>query len=335
MALQLRMTRTRQLIGIGNAAIDVTASVAADSVLDQLGFVKASCIFPDKDRASALMAMLDAPAMEPGGMAANVLCAYAALGGKGRFIGKIGHDAYGEQFASSIRQWHVAFDTVPTTEAGSTIIFTLITPDGERSFGSYYGASHKISPDDVSPEFFSHDTTLLLDCYMLMSDGGPKSIYRAVECAQASGSDIVFMPASPSVIEARPHDMEQLAIHASTIICNDEEARLLTRTATREDSIKALAASYENGAMTLGQDGAYAFENGRIVACPNPPLNYHIVNTNGAGDHFAAAFLYGYYNGMTLEDRTKLGLACALQALRHNGPRPTENLSFLLNGAAA
>ena len=329
------MKKNRQLIGIGNAAIDVTANVAADAVLDELGFIKASCVFPEKERANQLMAMLDKPAMEPGGMAANVLCVYAALGGKARFIGKIGRDEYGAQFAASIHRWGVTFDTIPTDEAGSTLIFTLITPDGERSFGSYYGASHKIVPTDVTPSFFNADTTLLLDCYMLMSDGGPKSLHRAVECASAAGSDIVFMPASPSVIEARPTDMDILSKTSRTIICNDEEARLLTRTATREDSIKALADRYESGAMTLGQDGAYAFENGRIVACPNPPLDFQIVNTNGAGDHFAAAFLYGLYNGMALEDRTRLGLFCALQALRHNGPRPTEKLDFLLEGVAA
>jgi len=318
------------LIGIGNAAIDVTANVPSDDVLKALGFEKGSCVFPDKARAIALMSLLNNPLLEPGGMAANVLCVYAAFGGRARFIGKTGRDAYGEQFAASIRQWGVAFDTPPTDTSGSTMIFTLISPDGERSFGSYYGASHLISTADVSPAYFDQDATLVLDCYMLMSEGGPETLFYALDQAREKGASIVFMPASPAVIQQRPDDIARLAASGRLVLCNDEEAQLLTRTKTRADALSALMDRYQLGAMTLGPDGAYAFEDGRVIHQPNPYKPDRIVNTNGAGDHFAGAFLFGLHNGMDLEARLKLSLSCALEALNHHGPRPTRSLSFLL-----
>lgn len=326
----------KNLIGIGNAGIDVTASVASDDELSSLGFHdKGGCAFPDYEGALRLSKELKNPLNEPGGVAANVLCTYGALGGQGRFIGKTAPDAMGDLFRASLKPFGVAFDTKPCgDDVLSTLIFTAITPDNERSFASYYGASHLISPDDVEDTWFNGDTTLLIDSYMLMSDGGPKTLRHAANIAKNRGSAIIFMPCSLSVIHQKWDDMQDLQALSNAIIANQEEALALAQKDTVEQTVEHLKEQFDWGVVTMSERGAIYFEKGRPnIHQPAPSQTFTIVNTNGAGDNFTGGFIYGRHHGFTIEQSLRLGQLCAVNALQNSGARPTGSLKHLLGEA--
>jgi len=270
-------TSSKTLIGIGNAAIDGTVEVSSDAELQELECIKGTCVFVDGDdpRMKRIFDRYPDYQKDPGGSAANALSAYSALGGTSRFIGKCGQDEYGEYFTDNIKQFGVTFNTKPTTEVESTFLFSVITPDRERSFLSNHGASHEISADDVSADWFTPNTSLIIDGYMLMSGGGPEAMFTAMDYAERAGSDIIFMPCSLTVIIEKRDFVDQISERATAIIANHEEAAAMVKTADYKD-IKDM---FDWGVVTLSEKGAWYFDNRTGVEGLVPtPFNVFIRN---------------------------------------------------------
>jgi sugar/nucleoside kinase (ribokinase family) len=319
---------TKTLIGIGNAAIDGMVDVDSDQTLRDLGLVKGTCVFcrDDDPRMKRVFDKFPDFFKEAGGAAANALSAYGALGGQARFVGKIGLDDYGDYFKSSMHSYGVTFDTSPTTESQSTFLFAVVTPDRERSFLSNHGASHYISAQDIKETWFTPDTSLIIDGYMLMSDGGPDAMFQAMDYASKHGSDIIFMPCSLTVILEKNEFVKQIMAKASSIICNQEEALAITRS----DNIDDIASHFDWGVVTLGERGAFYFHDNKKGIIPLPRMPQKILNTNGAGDNFAGGCLYGLHHGMSIENAVKLGQLCAIHVIERPGARCETNLKHLL-----
>ena len=321
-------TNDKTLIGIGNAAIDGTVEVTSDTELQELGCVKGTCVFVDGQdpRMVAMLNKYPDYKIDPGGAAANAIACYGALGGSARFIGKCGQDDYGEYFTNNMTKFGVLFDTQPTSDVESTFLFSVITPDRERSFLSNHGASHKISPDDVSEEWFTPDTSLIIDGYMLMSGGGPAANRQAMDYAQENKTEIIFMPCSLTVIQEKRTEVDEIIARADAIICNEEEANAIAT----DGHYKNLANMFDWGAVTLGEKGVWVFDNKTDLIVPIPSTPTHIENTNGAGDNFAGGFLYGRHHGMTMENAAKLGHACAAHVLGKTGARCDFDLTHII-----
>lgn len=325
---------TKTLIGIGNAAVDAVVHVADDTALEELNLVKGGCVFATDGDATMERAIAQYPDRleTPGGAAANAICAYAALTGKARFIGKSGLDAHGKFFKKSLECFYVAYDTEPTTETQSTFLFAFVTPDKERTFLSNHGASHKISPSDVKEEWFTPDTSLIMDGYMLMSGGGPSAMLQAMDYAKTHESEIIFMPCSLSVIDNNRDLIDEIAHRSHAIICNADEAKALTSSTTIHEACKKIqdCGEYQWGVVTLGSDGAFYFTDATsgIVEIPYSPET--ICNTNGAGDNFSGGLIYGLHHGMDIKDAVRLGHECAIHVIQQDGPRPDGWLDHLL-----
>lgn len=324
----------RRLIGIGNAAVDAVVHVESDNELKQLGLVKGGCVFAkDGDEVMERALKMYPDRIEtPGGAAANAICAYAALTGKARFIGKSGHDDHGDFFRRSLRKFYVEYDTKPTTETQSTFLFAFVTPDKERSFLSNHGASHHISEDDVNEEWFDKNTSLIMDGYMLMSDGGPAAMLQAMEYARRHNSEIIFMPCSLSVIDNNRPVIDEIIDRADAIICNADEAKSITNAVTIHEACNKLRDSghYKWGVVTLGSDGAFYFTQEKSGTIDIPRQPEKICNTNGAGDNFSGGLIFGMHYGLDIEDAVKLGHECALHVIQLEGPRPEDWLTHLL-----
>lgn len=323
------MPMTKKLIGIGNAAVDGMVDVDSDATLADLGLVKGTCVFAGNDdpRMQHVFDMFPDYIKDAGGASANALCSYAALGGSARFVGKTGYDEHGEFFTKSMRDYDIAFDTVPTTETQSTFLFAVVTPDKERSFLSNHGASHMISPDDLSEEWFTPDTSLIIDGYMLMSGGGPATIYAAMDMAKKHNSEIIFMPCSLTVIQEKNEDVMRILHGADALICNEDEALGITKT----DDITDIQSHFKWGVITLGERGAYYFTPEANGVIPIPEIPKAIVNTNGAGDNFAGGLIYGLHHGYSIEDSVILGQHCAIHVIARSGARCATNLRGLLD----
>lgn len=314
-------TNTRTLIGIGNAAIDGTVNISSDQELTELGLVKGTCIFVDGDdpKMTEIFKRYPNYEIDPGGAAANTLCAYSALGGISRFIGKTGQDDYGDYFTQDIHKYGVTFDTTPTTEVESTFLFSVITPDRERSFLSNHGASHKISPDDVNPQWFNDTTSLIIDGYMLMSDGGPAAMTQAMDYADQNGTEIIFMPCSLTVVIEKADLVRQITQRAHALVANQEEAAGMVESGNYKD----IRNHFDWGVVTLSAKGAWYFDNRTGIEghVPTPGQPPHIENTNGAGDNFTGGLLYGLHHGLSIERAITLGHYCAQHVLQKRGAR--------------
>lgn len=319
---------TKTLIGIGNAAIDGMVSVDCDDTLAKLQLVKGTCVFcrNDDPRMDKIYALYPDFFKEAGGAAANALSAYGALGGNARFVGKIGLDEHGEYFKKSMQSYGVTFDTPPTTESQSTFLFAVVTPDRERSFLSNHGASHYISGADIHEEWFTPETSLIIDGYMLMSDGGPDAMFTAIDYAKKHGSEIIFMPCSLTVILEKGDTVAEIMKSAKAIICNEDEALAITKT----DDITDITKHFEWGVVTLGARGAYYFTGDTNGVIPLPEIPDNVLNTNGAGDNFAGGCLYGLHHGMSIENAVKLGQLCAIHVIQRPGARCATDLTNLL-----
>lgn len=325
----------KTLIGIGNAAVDAVVHVDSDDALNDLCLEKGGCVFAD-DTSEIMLRALDMYPNRletPGGAAANALCAYAALGGRARFIGKAGQDAHGEFFKQSMYKYYIAYDTVPTTEVQTTFLFAFVTPDKERTFLSNHGSSHKILTTDVREEWFNKDTSLIMDGYMLMSDGGPAAMFQAMEYAKKHGSEIIFMPCSLSVINNNRDIIAEIVNRSDAIICNADEAKALTNTATIHEACQVIHASgdYQWGVITRSEDGAFYFTTNKSGDVPIPYHPEDIKNTNGAGDNFSGGVIYGLHQGMAIEEAIRLGHECAIHVIQQDGPRPEGWLDHLLS----
>lgn len=312
---------TRQLIGIGNAAIDGTVEVSSDAELQELECIKGTCVFVDGNdpRMKRIFDRYPDYQKDPGGSAANAISAYSALGGTSRFIGKTGQDEYGEFFTDNIKQFGVTFETEPTADVESTFLFSIITPDRERSFLSNHGASHEISACDVNKEWFTPDTSLIIDGYMLMSGGGPEAMFAAMDYAEDARAEIIFMPCSLTVIIEKRDLVDQISARATSIIANHEEAAAMVASGDYKD-IKDI---FEWGVVTLSAKGAWYFDNRTGVegVVPTPYQPETIENTNGAGDNFTGGLIYGLHHGMGIEDAITLGHKCAIHVLEKTGAR--------------
>ncbi len=315
----MTFSQKQKLIGIGNAAIDATVEVSSDAELQELGLIKGTCVFVDGQdpRMKTIFDRYPNYQKDPGGAAANAICAYAALGGDARFIGKTGTDDYGDFFTQNIKKYGVTFETQPTSEVESTFLFSAITPDRERSFLSNHGASHEISAGDVNKEWFTPKTSLIIDGYMLMSGGGPEAMFAAMDYAEANNSEIIFMPCSLTVILEKRDLVDQITKRAHAIIANQEEAAAMTQSGDYKD----IKNDFDWGVVTLSADGAWYFYDGDTGHVATPFQPEHIENTNGAGDNFSGGLLYGLHHGMTIENAITLGHKCAIHVLGQRGAR--------------
>jgi sugar/nucleoside kinase (ribokinase family) len=325
---------TKNLIGIGNAAVDAVVHVPDDAALDNLNLEKGGCVFANDGDAIMARALTQYPDRleTPGGAAANALASYAALGGRARFIGKAGQDAHGEFFKQSMQDFNIAYDTAPTLETQSTFLFAFVTPDKERTFLSNHGASHKIETTDVNEAWFSPDTSLIMDGYMLMSGGGPAAMFQAMDYAKKHDSEIIFMPCSLSVIDHNRAMIDEIIDRSHAIICNEDEAKAIACTVDLDQACQRLyhGGDYDWGVVTIGALGAFYFKGNQSGHVNIPYRPDFINNTNGAGDAFSGGLIYGLHHDMDIEDATTLGHHCAIHVIQQDGPRPAGWLNHLL-----
>jgi sugar/nucleoside kinase (ribokinase family) len=323
------MSAQKTLIGIGNAAIDAMIELSSESDIQKYNLEKGGCVFVGNDDPVMTQMLSDYPDhfLDAGGAAANAICAYAALGGQTRLIAKTGQDAHGDFFIRETTKFGVVHETDPTTLSPSTFLIAAITPDRERSFLSNHGASHNISANDVEEKWFTPNTSLIIDGYMLMSGGGPEAMFQAMDYAEHHGSEIIFMPCSLSVIDNNRDLIDQIITRAHSLICNEDEAVRIYG----DDYQTAIQSDFDWGVVTLGEKGLWFFDKDGDGFQSPPYAPPHIENTNGAGDNFSGGLLYGLHHWMSLKDACLLGQKCAIHVLGRKSARCDESVRSLLS----
>jgi sugar/nucleoside kinase (ribokinase family) len=314
---------------IGNAAVDIIAPVSED-FLKEHQLTKSACVAIDGQTSDTFLKILDFDAIVPGGAAANVCATIGALGGAAEFIGKAGDDNEGKLLRDSLKQYGVIFDTPPSAKESTAKIYTLITPDRDRTFASYYGASNDLSLQDIEDVGKRPSAFLYLDGYALAHPHGFEVLREAAIKAKKKGTTILFSPNDINLIEECSVEMKELYALADIVFLNSMEAVKLSGEKNMRDTVHKFLKTDKTLLITRSERGSYILHQGGMNEVEAAPLRRPIVNTNGAGDHYVGGFLFGLAQGFSIQDAARLGAWCAREVLTVEGARPQQSYAPLL-----
>lgn len=332
-AISPRVTEPRlDVLAIGDAVVDVIAS-AEDRFLVEEGLVKGSMRLIDGGEAKRLYAHMGQARETSGGSAANTMAGVAAMGGRAGFVGQVARDQLGEIFAHDIRALGVEYRTPPLdgedVPTGRCLI--LVTPDGQRTMNTFAGASHLLSGAALDPDQIRGAAILYLEAYLWVPDRPREAMLEAIGIAHAAGRKVALTLSDIACIARRRDSLLDLVGRGAVdlLFANEQEMRSL---AGEEDFDRALAAFADHIACivaTCSEKGAIAVEGGRRVHVPAAPVA-KVVDTTGAGDLFAAGFLFAQAQGRGLEESLRLGSRAAAEIISHFGARPEGDLKALI-----
>ena len=319
------------VIAIGNAIVDVMAP-CSDADIARLGLAKGGMTLVDTARAHALYEAMG-PAREiSGGSAANTLAGLAALGAKCAFIGQVADDQLGEVFAHDIRAGGIAYATPARAGDPPTArCLIFVTPDGQRTMNTYLGASQFLPAAQVYEAAIAAAGVLYLEGYLWDPEEPRAAMRRAIAAARNAGRKVAFT-LSDSFVIARHGDDFRALIEAGEIdilFANEHELAALTGIEEFHEGITHLGGKVPTVVITRSEQGAYAISGGEHAEVAAEPVD-QVVDTTGAGDLFAAGFLFGLVRGKPLAQCLKLGAICAAEIISHYGARPEADLRALV-----
>jgi sugar/nucleoside kinase (ribokinase family) len=318
------------VLAIGDAIVDVIAT-AEDSFLTEEGLPKGSMRLIDAAEAKRLYGRMSQARETSGGSAANTMAGIAAMGGRAGFVGQVAKDQLGEIFAHDIRALGVEFRTPPiATEEPTGRCLILVTPDGQRTMNTYPGASHQLSATALDAEQIRSAAILYLEAYLWVPDGPRAAMLEAIRIARAAGAKVAVTLSDIACIAKRRDSLVKLIADGSVdlLFANEMEIKALSGEAGFDSALAAFAERVPLLVVTCSEKGAIALERGRRVAVPAERVD-KVVDTTGAGDLFAAGFLFGQAQGRSLEDSLRLGSLAAAEIISHFGARPEADLRKL------
>lgn len=315
--------------GIGNAIVDVIAE-ADDAFLIANGIAKGGMSLIDDDRAAELYGKMGQAIEISGGSCANTIAGIASLGGKGAFFGKVRNDQLGEVFTHDIRSQGVTFDTIPAISGPSTArCLIAVTPDGQRSMSTYLGAAQALSPADLDLEIIAASTITYMEGYLWDPVEAKEAFLLAAKTAREAGR-LVSLSLSDSFCVARYRDeFRRLARdEVDLLFANESEILSLYEVDIFDEALTRVKADCKFAALTRSEAGSVIVANGEVhvIAAEKVP---HVVDTTGAGDLYAAGFLYGLSRGKDPVTCGRLGSLAAAEAISHYGARPLKSLAEL------
>lgn len=318
------------VVGIGSAIVDVLAH-AEDSFLSKHDASKGTMLLWSEESQSDALYKDIGPAVEAsGGSAANTMAGIASFGGTPAFIGKTKADQLGGIFAHDIKAVGVHYETEPLSEGLATArCIILVTPDAQRTMFTYLGASGSLSATDMNEDLIAASKVLYIEGYQWDLPETKKAIVSACETAKRSGSKVALTLSDPFVVERHRNDLFELVNqHVDIIFANEIEITTLFRSNSFDEAVEAIDGRVEIAALTRGAEGAVTVTKDKLIQTPASSVD-KIVDTTGAGDLYAAGFLFGYTRGDDLKTCANLGALAAGEVISHLGARPEVSLKDL------
>ncbi|GEM_PF-48634 len=319
-----------EIIGIGSALVDITVHVS-ESFLEAEGLPKGGMTLIDAGRAREFLNKLPADERElsPGGTTANVMAAFAHCGGKPAFVGKVGRDWLGEYFKRETERTGVAFVELRSEKTPTGSAFTFITPDGERTFATYLGAAAELSPADLPPDLFRRAPLLHIEAYLVVNR---ELMDYLLITGKANGQKISMDLSSFGVVRENLDYFEKISrTYLSIIFANEDESLAFTGLAPR-DSLDVFSRLCEITVVKEGANGSYLARRNHKVYLPAKKV--WVEDTNGAGDAYAGAVLYGLSRGMSISACGRLGTQAGALIVSQKGARVTEDRARILRDFA-
>jgi len=325
------VTDTRyDVIAIGNAIVDIMAA-SDDATIERLSLNKGGMTLVDAEGARRLYDAMGPAKEVSGGSAANTLAGLAALGAKCAFIGQVADDQFGTVFTHDMRAGGIDFDTPPRgSEPPTAQCLIFVTPDAQRTMNTFLGASQFLPAAALDENAIAAAKVLYLEGYLWDPEEPRAAMRRAIEAARAAGREVAFTLSEVFVIDRHGDDFRALIAEGliDVLFANHTELAALTGEQDLEAGIASLKGKVPTLVVTCGAEGATALKGGERATVPSVATT--VVDTTGAGDLFAAGFLFGHVRGEPLERCLMRGAICAAEVISHYGPRPEADLHALM-----
>ncbi len=323
------MTALYDVTAIGNAIVDVIARCSDDFLTDE-GLTKGSMQLVTQERGASLYTRMGQAVETSGGSAGNTVAGIASLGGRAAFIGKVADDQLGEIFAHDIQAIGVHFDVPPLLNGPSSGRSLInVTPDGQRTMCTFLGAANELVADDIDPALIENAAVVYLEGYLFDLVEARRAFAKAAGLARANSRTIAFTLSDAFVVERHREALHEfIRTQVDLVFANEAELLSLCQTDDFEAAAKQLASEVKIAVITRGAGGSVVLAGGEIVRVAAAPVA-KVVDTTGAGDQYAAGFLYGLAQGRSFEACAKLGSLAAAEVISHVGPRPQTSLKDL------
>ena len=316
---------------IGSAIVDIL-SRTDDQFLTDNGMVKGTMALTTAEQAKLIYERMGSAVEISGGSAANTTAGIASLGGKPCFIGKVGADKLGEIFAHDMKAIGVEYhggENRPTKLPTATCLI-LVTPDGQRTMNTYLGACTEMSPADIDADRIASSQVTYIEGYQWDTPLAKQAIRKACQAAKGAGRKVALSLSDPFVVDRhRDELMALIRDDVDILFGNEDEIFSLYRAADLESAVASLREAGALGIMTRSAKGAVVLDGATTIAVDAAPVA-KVIDTTGAGDLFAAGFLFGYIHGRDLTASARIGAVAAAEVISHMGARPEVSLKDLL-----
>jgi len=315
---------------IGNAIVDVIANATDDFLRDE-GLVKGSMRLIDAEEAERLYGHMGPAAQVSGGSAGNTAAGIAALGGRAGFIGQVASDQLGEFYRHDLTSTGVEFITAAADVGSPTArSMILVTPDGHRTMNTFLGAAQHLPSSALDEAQIRDSAILYLEGYLWDPETPRYAMVRAIEVAREAGRKVAFTLSDTFCVDRHRDGFNQLIDggRIDILFANQAEIEALAGVPHLETAVAAIAPKVETLVVTRSENGALAIRSGERADVAAEPIR-ELVDTTGAGDLFAAGFLFGTARGRSLGQSLRLGAICAAEVIQHYGARPEADLRAL------
>jgi sugar/nucleoside kinase (ribokinase family) len=331
------MSTELDVVGIGNAIVDIIAR-CDDAFIAAEGLAKGGMRLIDAEEADRLYSKMGQATEMSGGSAANTCAGLASLGARTAFIGKVAEDQFGTVFAHDIRAIGVEYETPQShSNAPTARCLVLVTPDGERTMSTYLGASTELGNGEIVPELIRTARVTYLEGYLFDPPEAKAAFHEAARIAAEAGRQVALSLSDTFCVERHRAAFRSLIQGGVDVLFgNQEEVCALYETDTLEDALPQLRAECTLAAVTRSGDGSIIMTPEDTITIPAAKVDA-VVDTTGAGDLYAAGFLYGLARGRPLQECGQLASLAAAEIISHIGARPETSLAELAksNGLAA
>lgn len=321
---------TLDVVGIGNAIVDVIARTD-EAFLKTHGLTKAAMTLIDAERAESLYGVMGAGIEASGGSAANSMAGLASLGGRAGFIGKVRDDQLGGIFAHDIRAAGVQFQTPAATSGLPTArCLIFVTDDAQRTMQTFLGASTDLGPADVDEAMIASAAVTYLEGYLWDKPQAKEAFVRAAAAAHKAGRKVSLTLSDAFCVDRHRADFKRLVKdHVDVLFANEAEILSLYETTSFDEAVAQVRGDCDVAALTRSEKGAVIVAGDKTHAVAAEPIA-KLVDTTGAGDLYAAGFLYGYTRALPLPVCGRIGAIAAAEIIGHYGARPEVKLVDLV-----
>jgi len=318
------------VLGIGNAIFDVLVKTD-EGFLATHGMAKGGMALIDEARATAIYRDMGPATEMSGGSAANTIVGIASLGARAAYVGKVKDDQIGRLYAHDIRAAGVAFATGAAVDGPATgCCYILVTPDGERTMNTYLGAAQELTPADIDAAEIAASRFIYLEGYLWDPANAKEAFVKASRIAHDSGREVALTLSDSFCVDRYRDEFLELMRGGTVdiVFANEAELHSIYQTSDFDGALTQLRQDVKLGVVTRSEKGCVVASRNGVIAVPAHPIEA-MVDTTGAGDLFAAGFMFGLVRGASYDDAGRLGALAAAEVIQHIGARPQVSLKEL------